>query len=153
MSMDGRRFGIGLAVGVLLGIGVVAASGVLGASQVPFLPSSASYTTKIDTVTTTSATASATSAQTGAGDSGTPGTTNGSSTAAETTTSGTSSLSFPSANPPSSRFASVASQPLAIDGLLLVPILVAFLLGAAAFKASARGRTVSEKEEGRASQE
>lgn len=140
--MDGTRFGVGVMVGLLLAVGVVAASGGLG-SLSPYAAAPASYQTTTETATTETAYSVSGSST------GTPwGTLTPNSTSSitgnETNTVATSSNLYVQSligNLPSSRFAAVVTQSPTTNAILVVPVLLALLLGAVLFRASTRGRT------------
>jgi hypothetical protein len=155
MSMRGRRFGMGLAVGVLFGVVVVAMSGGLGASLISFAPATNSSATS---VTTTAATTTFTTESIGLVTTPQGTTTQGSSgqnatlyvtSSVSTTTSPTvPSVYFNSISAlPSSRIAAVAVQNPASNAFLVVPVVVAFLLGAALYRTSTKGKVAGDKEE------
>jgi hypothetical protein len=154
MSMHGRRFAIGLVVGVLLGVGVVIASGGLGLSQTEFSPITVqgSVSTTI-TAATTANTASSTSlppattatqGATGPGGNYTLESTVGSPAAAHPVLFGLNSVL---SSLPSSKFAAVAAQSPAANAFLVVPILLALVLGVLLYRASTGGRAKDLKDE------
>jgi hypothetical protein len=143
--MEGKRFGFGLAAGLLLGLAVIVASAGFGTGSLygtfGSLSSSQSPATAVTTASSTTVTQVATtSAQpntTGSGNSTTPPqsivtTTQGSNTfgnsAGNAVNKGLSSLS--------SNVNSISNQPLVSNAVIFVPVFVAFLLGAAIYRAS-----------------
>ncbi len=170
--MDGKRFGVGIAAGLLFGLAVIAASGNLGvmfgstfASFGPANPHSpagaadtatATATTTI-TLTQTSVASSYTTVSGQVVFVVTPGNASntvnsGASSGTTTTTSGGTDLKSLQAaifGLPSSRdashFDSISQQPLLTNAVVLVPLLVAFLLGAVLYRKSNRDREEPSK--------
>ncbi|HKT21856.1 MAG TPA: hypothetical protein VJR06_04485 [Nitrososphaerales archaeon] len=144
MNMEGRQFGVGLAAGILLALTIVAASGGLGLAQTVFAPSSAQETAATTTTWVTTVYSATTSAPTGSvtyGGNGTAVTPATTTTASATGTSaGSSNLLLGSiqAALPSTRYAAVASQSPASNAFLIVPVLLALILGAVLYRAYAK---------------
>ncbi len=158
--MDGKRFGVGIAAGLLFGLAIISASGnlgaVLGSPSVFFGPAQSGGTvhntaTNTATLTQTVTTAASTST------SGTPlyvtsgNTTDnmsgGTTTASSAATNAVSDLKSLQAaisglTPPSdaSRFDSISQQSPLTNAVVLVPLLVALLLGAVLYRKSNRNR-------------
>jgi hypothetical protein len=151
MSMRGKRFGMGLAAGVLLGVVVVAMSGGLGASQIPYAPAALNSATSEATATstTTYSAESTVPATTSQGTSGQNSTLVFSTSVSTITSSTVPSFSAFNAisGLPSSKIAAVAVQNPASNAFLVVPVVVAFLLGAALYRASVKGKGADDKEE------
>jgi hypothetical protein len=158
MNMDGRRFGAGLAAGLFLGFVVIAASagasfgnfGALGAPQT-FAPSGTTSTTTQTTMKTTGSSVPYDNNVTSQGN------TAGNPTSTETTASSLSALTTTgqpqAAAVPSivsfagaSRLDNLANQPATVDGLVLVPVLLALVLGGAIYRASAARRDEESSE-------
>lgn len=152
--MNGKRFGIGLVAGILVGLAVVAASGGLGAS-VPLLsprsgPATATGNT-VETSTTTSVhystTISYSSASTGTGPTLTV---TGTSSSSAKDVIGNATSSSSSAPPvefsasgvtfPSAAISSISAQDVTSNAFLVVPIVVALIVGAALYRSAARRR-------------
>lgn len=150
MSMDGKRFGFGLAVGAMLAAGVVVVSGLLATTPMSFgptLPSAQSATVTAETTVTYSSTTSTPTASV------TYGMSNGT-TAATNTVSGAQQALFnlqgiqsALAPLPSSRLAAVAAQDPASNVLLILPVLLALGLGGILYRASTRRRGTSGTED------
>jgi hypothetical protein len=179
MSMEGKRFGVGLAAGLLVALALITTAGGFGSNPASVLlaPISNGGTTKAiatasmsstvtQTVTTTTA---ATATYTLSRSSGTAGgytqqnstlypatsTATSTSTASSKTTSNSSNpASIGSLNSAtsqgtpkySSRIDSLATQPILSNAVILVPVLVAFLLGAFLYRISIRERAAGEEE-------
>ncbi len=162
--MEGRRFGFGLAAGLLFALAIVSAAGGFGASYSwtgslsPVHQSASPATTTTFGAATTTATA-VMSTTTGPPIYDVSGNTNGTSNAPQsggsttTTTSGTSTVpqkdlqAFAAVLTPlsgASRVNSIARQPALSSAFLLIPILVAFLIGALAYRVSNRSNSKSE---------
>ncbi len=148
-DMEGKRFGFGLAVGLLLGVAIITASGGLGALS-PGVPQYYNFS-KGATTTTYTGTTAVTSSQpidaavghqttttTIAASQTIPG--NSSNTGLNGMSSGVTTPAY------SSRVESIPHQPLLIDALVFVPVLVAFLLGAVLYRASYRNREHPDEE-------
>ena len=163
--MEGKRFGIGLAAGLLLGIAIISASGGMGSFSTVLVPASHSGVA----ITTTSARSAVTTMTSTASQTATAITTPaygvvpGNVSQASTTSAGTtpsaamqkalsnlSSLSASGANGPppsfSSRVQNIPGQPPFANAVILLPVLVALLLGAIFYRASNRsGEQPSEE--------
>jgi len=164
MSMDRKRFGAGILGGLLLGLIIVtttAPSGGLFASFVPAVQnaqvSSSSITSSASIALSTSAAETTTSASSTAPYQSIPGA-NSSLTFTTASTSVSKSSSSQTGEPSNygagsstpaarsnalspSRLDNMEAQPLPLNGLVLLPVVVAIALGALLFRASnARGR-------------
>lgn len=144
--MDGRRFGIGMVVGILLGLGVVAASGGLNSAAPLFAPHGTALFTAATTATTTAYNSVSTAPANG---------TEGYVSNVSTGTGAGLSPVTPQASMgsilnalPSSNLAAFASQSPGSNAFLMVPVLLALALGAVVYRTSSRGGTASGKEEG-----
>jgi hypothetical protein len=151
--MDGRRFGVGIAAGLLFGFAVITAAGGLGSlSTASFYPVQGGLTA----ITTSSATATVTqsSTVTRTANASIPAyVASGNLTNLSTSTTGATPNSAVSnaglknaassaangASPSfSSRIQSIAAQPLSSDAVVIIPALLALLLGALLYRASNR---------------
>lgn len=154
MSMEGRRFMLGVAAGALLALAVVVASGGPALPQYFSAPAtpSAQFTVGAATSTTTYVTVTATTA--GTTTSQVPGG-SGNLTVSAGAGSSSSTTSAPEmynawsfgAVLPSSSAASLASQSPATNAMLAVPVLLALLFGAVLYRASAKKARASETDE------
>ena len=171
MSMDSRRFGGGLAVGILLGLVVIAATGLAAVPEAAPVTNYAATTTAPTTTFSTSSTtvfASTTSAATSTSTSvqytygaGQPNSTSQSATSYTVTSStpaGVKASTATHSSPfdflqtgltslPSSSFAALSTQSPHANAFLVVPILVAFLLGAVLYRTTLKTRAPPEDEE------
>ena len=171
MSMDGKRFGVGLAAGLLVALAIVGASGVGGGSLSASLtkggaPYSPPGTTTGSTTTSASTTAALVANETSNASSGShavssttvpqSGNTNASAVVTAITTTSISSSTQQvnyfgpaSQNASPSRLASIAVQPALSTAFVAVPVLVALLLGAVLYRVSvkARGEGAADPEE------
>ena len=146
MSMDGRRFGVALALGVLLAMVVVAASGALGPSMsFEHAPaSSTAATSTAATVTYTTVSSAPVGGSTGgANGSQSPGTTTDFSPTYQPVAGGFSSILNLM---PSPRFAALGSQSPGSNALLIVPLVVALVLGGALYRMSSKGKGPQKEE-------
>ncbi len=167
MYMEGRRFTVGLVAGLLVALGVVTAAGSFGTSpaSVLFGPTSGGAAVTSPEMATTTATASVTMGVTAttvmsatSSSAAVPNATNSSSqTYVVSVTTGATSTSSPATNGQSadttartpsfsSQLVNISKQPPLSNALILLPLLVAFLLGAVLYRASVRGRASSEEE-------
>ncbi len=159
--MEGKRFAVGLVAGLLVAVGVVTAAGSLGTApaSVLFGPTSGSAAVTTAGVATTTATAamSATSGSAAFPNATSSGSQTYTTSVTTSTKASVTSASTPGANgqnadnaakPPtfSSQLVDISRQPPLSNALILVPVLVAFLLGAVLYRASIRDRTSSEEE-------
>ncbi len=143
--MDGKRFGVGVAAGLLVGLAIVASAGSFASLAptvfAPIQAGGAAVTTTPAIVAVTPQTSTATRS---ANTTGQPVymVTSTSTTVAPPNPSGTDSNAQNAAISPlfSSNVASIAHQPLVSNAVILVPLLVAFLLGAILYRASGRTR-------------
>ena len=165
MTMDGKRFGAGLAGGLLMALVIVGASGLAGSSLSGSFSSgggarliNVSATTSTTTVASVTSSPSTASSGTYTATTGTVLQPPGSNVSAMTTTAtGTSTVnsSIPqgfgvelgqSTKSPSS-LASIATQPATSTVFVIVPVLVALFLGAVIYRASRGGRTEEQRED------
>jgi hypothetical protein len=149
MSMSGKRFGAGLVAGLLLGLVVVGAStgfgftfgafGSFTAAPSSNVVSTTTQTTygKVVAASTTTVTLSSTAPSYTSINASISGVTQPSSSA-----NSSAQALFPSARSPSfsSRIDSIAQQPVLTNAVVLLPVVVAILLGAMLYAASARNR-------------
>jgi hypothetical protein len=156
MSMSGKRFGIGLVAGLLLGLVVVGASTGFGFTYGAFGSFTAAPVSSITSQTTQSTypKAAATNTTTTMVTSTVPtfGSSN-SSVLAVTSTTSTANLTaaqalVPSHHVPSysSRINNIAGQPVLTNAVVLLPVVVAILLGAMLYAASSRSRAKESPE-------
>jgi hypothetical protein len=166
--MEGKRFGVGLAAGLLVALAVVTIAGGLGTTPVSVLlapkgivgGTSASPTTTATLYATATTVLSSGSTSISSATSGAsiPQTVSGNETFGVTSTvSGTTASKSSSTAPSlsnavgtpsstatgpsySSRVDSIANQPLLSNAVILVPVLIAFLLGAFLYRVSTRSR-------------
>jgi hypothetical protein len=171
MTMEGRRFGIGLAAGLLVAFAVVAASGGLASTLGSLSPTSANpaqsaatsissttmiYTSTVPASITYTVTMSTTTSESyPIGSLNTNATTIASSSASTQTSSSaitfgangqknlTSALSTPRF---SSSFGSIAQQPALSNAIVLVPIIIALLGGTVLYRASVQGKEEAGEE-------
>jgi hypothetical protein len=145
MSMEGRRFGVGLVAGLLIGLAIVAASTSLVSGQaVLFSTPGANSATGSVTTTTLSATTT-TRTQVPQQSGSVPPTTGGNSSyvsGVTSTTSTTSGLAKSLGLVPafSTDLQSIARQSPAANAFLFIPVLVALFLGALAYMVSRQGK-------------
>lgn len=160
MSMDGKRFAIGLIAGLLVGLAIVTAAGGLGSPlYAPLLPSA--YVTNggevtVPQTTTTNSVAftvsSSTSKSNATFGSTVPiqGSLNSSSGSVSSSTTSPDLAALKAMNsavtPLSSQLASIPQQPPLSNAIILVPVLLAFLLGTVLYRASAHDREETSKE-------
>jgi cytoskeletal protein RodZ len=172
MSMGGKRFSAGILGGLLLGLLIVGGSGFatgLSGSFTAAVPNAESTSSASSSSTvlqlTTSATSGSSPANYSANGSATSTATSvntisseSSSTATQQTTNQTPQAQAPwygffaasisggtnggSSQSAPSRLSAIASQPAIVDGLVLLPLLVAIFLGAILYRASS-GKKVS----------
>lgn len=170
MNMDGKRFGAGIVGGLLLGFLIIGASGftfgLFGSftsastdqNALATISSSTSSVTSSSTsaVTVSSSTTSSAYKVTGLTAGGSNQTVSSVSSSVSSLTSGSQTSQQPtygpsagSAQASASRLESIAAQPVAVDGLILLPVLVALLLGALLYRASvgSKGRSETEPKE------
>ena len=141
--MHGKRFGVGLLGGLLLGLVVVASAGFTNLGSFATLsPASGSYEVgrAVTTATTTSA-SSSTNASAGSVAVPPVASTSSSTSTAATNSSQGSTLNFAQAGigQKNSNLDNIPSQPLLVNGIVFLPVLVAFLLGAILYRTSKRG--------------
>ncbi len=158
--MEGKRFAVGLAAGLLVALGVVTGAGSLGAApaSVLFGPTSGSAAVTPAGVATASATTAMSATSSSAA---LPNATNSGSQTYTTSVNTNSTFSVTSSSPGtndqntgtaaksptfSSQLVDISNQPPLSNALILVPVLVAFLLGVVLYRASIRDRTSSEEE-------
>jgi|SRR5579863_1311994 len=158
MSMDRRRFVVGLAAGLLLGVAVISASGALAPPQFASFGTPAAATTTAMVVTTTGYSYSS-STETGSQYTvgpGAPNSTNVQSGNGKNATNQTSSATANSyGNPlvaalaplPSSSFAAISTQGPRSDALLLIPVAFAFVLGALLYRSTLKNGDAPEEDE------
>ena len=133
--MDGKRFGTGLLVGLLVGILVVASPGLAGLGALGAPPATDGVG---QTSTRTIYTQGETSYSNMQG-SVSPGSENSSSTSTATRQStGPTDSKAAGGNRGPSSLNNFASQPAVLDGLVLLPLILAFILGAILYSASNR---------------
>lgn len=162
MTMGGKRFGVSLAAGLLLGLAVVTASGGLGSTltPTPFFSSFrsgdqvvSSATTTITAVTILSSTAASSSSYTPGYPISSLNSSSGSVTS-KITTSTTPGSAAQNANNVaatpnfSTHLDSIATQPFLSDAVILVPVVLALVLGAVLYLSWARGRKEPVEEQG-----
>jgi hypothetical protein len=148
--MDGKHFGVGLAAGLLVGLLVVTATsgftfGLFGTFSASSYPEAGlvTYTTTTVASTTTQLVPSQNEIQSNkslssvTGSSTTPGANFGTTSTPFTPTAGVII---------SSRLDSIAKQPIAANVFLFVPVLIAFLLGAAIYLISRRGKEGADEQ-------
>jgi hypothetical protein len=133
--MGGKRFAAGILGGLLLGLVVVGAAGVsvLGFGGVLGLSPAAGQVNSINSSSPTSTTATLTFSAT---------TTSGAATSYPPTNTSNSTQTLFSVNVPSgqgsSSLSDIARQPLVLNALVFVPILIAILVGILFHEAAAR---------------
>jgi hypothetical protein len=171
MTMEVKRFGLGLLAGFVLAFAVVAVSGGLGPALGPssfspslntsssstfYITSTTAYATLSVTAATTtvSSSSSTLSGVTSEGSAAHPLSGNGTTATRSTTTaisisssstvptpSNEGSIGLTTAHPGySSRIDSISQQPLLSTTIILIPVLVAFFLGAFLYRVSVRDR-------------
>ncbi len=141
--MHGKRFGVGLLGGLLLGLVVVASAGFTSFAFATLFPASGPSYEVGRTVTTATMTATSSSTNASAGSVAAPpvvSTSSSTSTAATNSSQG-STLNFAQAGigQKNSNLDNIPSQPLLVNGIVFLPVLVAFLLGAILYRTSKRG--------------
>jgi hypothetical protein len=150
MSMGGKRFGAGLVAGLLLGLVVVGAATGFGFTFGVFGSFTAAPSTNVASTTTQNNYGNVASASTGTVTTSTSApmyVTNGTvAGVTQLTTSANSSRQVlsPSGRSPSglsSRIDNIAQQPVLTNVVVLLPVVVAVLLGAMFYAASVRNRT------------
>jgi len=148
--MEGKRFGLGLAAGVLLGLGVIVASAGLGTGSLyGSLSSGGTYYMTAPTATSSTMTSAATvtSSQSSypVGGIVPPGQKNETFSVETTTTQGSPANGNSAANSASiqnslwslsSNVNTLPRQPLLSNAAIFLPVFVAFILGAALYRAS-----------------
>jgi hypothetical protein len=163
--MDGKRFGIGLAAGLLLGLAIITLSGGLGSAPVvfgPLNPSQAgaavtatkSMTTTVTVTPTLSGSISSSTAKSANPANSTAGSvsnlpSSASTTGTTTSSPGQSDLTAQGSKEKSpsysSRIVSITQQPFLSNAVILVPVILAFLLGAVLYRTSMRSKTNSDE--------
>ena len=144
--MDGKRFGVGLAAGLIVGLAIVAASGGVGVAPSLFAalsPASKGVMSSTTTVAATSTMSTSTAPPPDYGvNGGSGGVTSVTSTATSTSasTNGTQNSIQGSLVSLSSGLSNISTQSPTSNAIIVVPVLVAFLLGAVLYRASNRGR-------------
>lgn len=126
--MEGKRFAFGLVAGILVGIAVVTASGGLSSAS-GSLPILNPIRPESGQAVTTTARSTNQSSHTNA----TPV-----SALLTNATKGYFQTTTPASPSFSSRLTSIAQQPLVSNAVILVPVLLAVLLGAVLYRASVR---------------
>lgn len=155
------RVGIGLAAGLLVGLAIITAAGGLGSTGlVPDFGTFAAVQASTSTITTSTQSTMTGSIQsftttapypTGSGNgtqvvtstasvTGGPAVSTSTSTASSTPPTAALSPAYNQVMVPSSRFSSIAQQPVYSNVILVIPLLVAFLLGALIYQRSIRGK-------------
>jgi hypothetical protein len=160
MTMGGKRFGLGLAAGLLLGLAVVTASGGLGSTLSPsYFGSFRSGNQAVSSVTTTMTAVTILSSTAASSSNYTPGypisslNSSSGSVTSVTTTSTTPGSAAQNANniaaTPSfsSHLDSIAAQPFLSNVVILVPVVLALVLGAVLYLSSARSRREPAEEQ------
>lgn len=157
MSMDGKRFGVGVVAGLLVALAIVTASSGLGSfsgtfnllAQVSPQAGGPLTTTTASNYSVTTIATIQTSTTSGSG----PVLSSLNSTKSAFTTSTTNSNPYTLGSAAggltpifSSRVDSIARQPLVSNAIILVPVLAAFIFGAVFYFASVRGRDHSSEE-------
>ena len=154
MSVEGKRFGVGLIAGLLFALAIVAASGVLSSAVAPLYPGpfsgAGAANTASSSVTTTpgnsappqTAVSTATQAHAACGNLSTQAST-ASTSYGNSAASDTNSI-FGSAGGFSSSLAALDRLSAQSRALLLMPVLVAFLLGALVYRSTRHKETDSE---------
>ena len=146
--MEGKRFGFGLVAGVLLGLGVIVASAGLGAGSIyGSLGAEGQFSAVTTATSSTVSTMATTTGQSsyptggivpppveGVTQSGATTTTQGSMVFGNS--SGNSANLQNSLSSLSSNVNSLPHQPLLSSAVIFIPVFVAFLLGAALYRAS-----------------
>ena len=146
MSMEGRRFGVGLVAGLVIGLAVVAALTSLASGQGAVLFSTPGANSAARSATTTTLSATTTTRTQVQQQSGSvPPTTGGNSSyvsGVTSTTSTTSGLAKSLGLVPafSSDLQSIARQSPAANAFLFIPVLVALFLGALVYMVSRQGK-------------
>lgn len=152
--MEGKRFGVGLVVGLLLAVGVVVASGGLG--SLSSAGSQALYPAASESATITVASTSSATSGTGTPHGSTTPNSSASLNSMNETYSVTSATTAPltiNSVPssigymPSSRLAAVGAQSPTVNALLAVPVVLALLLGLVLYRTAAKNRTAPKDEE------
>ena len=161
--MERRRFGAGIAAGLLLGFIIVfsatGSAGFLGGGLFGSFTSNDNQVGKVALSTTSTSFGTDSSVQTSISSTtgsyqATPPSTSGSNATnpASVGTATTPAFAFgpvlPAKSP--SQLNSIASQPVATDGIVLIPILIALLLGAVLYWFSRSGRTDEREAVGQA---
>src|SRR5215470_5866637 len=139
MNMDGKRFGAGILGGILVGLLVIGTTGLVTFGGAPFVSlSPAGGPSRSDQTTTATTVASSTSSVPLVdGQSPGPTTTTTYVMSSSTSANGSGSaanaaafLGFPVLGQKnSSHLENIASQPVTVDGIVLIPIVLALVLG------------------------
>lgn len=155
MNMEGKRFGAGILGGLLLGLLIVGSSGISAGVFGSFSAVAPAQVDKTATTVAISSTVLLTTTTAGSAYNNGPGTTTQSVSSATTQQSTTeqpltSSPDFAAwvasgADQRSpSHLGSIVAQPALVDAVILLPLLVAVILGAILFRASGRSQVAAE---------
>ena len=145
------RFGLGAVTGVLLGLLVIASNGLLSPVANPMVPYSRAnfgnvgeYLTASTTATTVSSTSTVGVSPPRSSNNSSYFTSNNSGNSSSAVVAG---LTFAqsSANPPFSQIREVISQPGPLTGLVLLPIVLACVLGLVVYRLSAKRNRIEDQ--------
>src|SRR5215471_9823731 len=158
MSMDGKRFGAGILGGIMVGLLVIGTTGLVTFGGALFGSFSAANVTRgtDQTATATTAASSTSSVPVAVGQPQGPTTTTTTTYAISTSTSANGStpasnaaaiFGFPVLGQKnSSHLENIASQPVTVDGIVLIPIVLALILGIVIYRLVSARREKGEAE-------
>ena len=143
MSMDGKRFGAGILGGLLLGLVVVASAGfttfgAFGSLSPAAVPSDNLERSSSQTIATSTMSATSSPTNASAGSAAVPPTYSSTSTTSTNSSQDYVGLNFAQAaiGQKNSNLDNIPNQPLLVNGIVFLPVLVAFVLGAILYRTS-----------------